>query len=170
MSFLELAKKRCSIRKFKKDKVEKEKIDQILEAGRLAPTAVNKQPQRIVVIDNLQVAEKLKEVTPYTFSAPIFIVVCYDKTACWVRPYDEHLSGEVDASIAATHMMLMIKEIGLDTTWVGHFEPDKLAKLLELGENMVPVALFPVGYAAEDAKPSHLHEKRLPIEELVRYK
>lgn len=106
MDFLELARERYSVRKFAPQKVEKEKLDAVLEAGRLAPTAVNYQPQRILVLDSDAALGKLKDCTPYHFSAPLALVVCYDAAVSWKRSYDGKDMGEVDASIVTTHMML----------------------------------------------------------------
>ena len=96
MEFLELAKKRYSCRNFLNKEVEKEKIDNILEAARLAPTAVNFQPQRILVLKDKNTIEKLKEATPYTFDAPLIFAVCYDKEVSWKRKYDGNDEGIVD--------------------------------------------------------------------------
>ncbi|WP_028857677.1 nitroreductase family protein [Psychrilyobacter atlanticus] len=169
MDFLELAKKRYSVRKFRDKKVEKEKIDLILEAGRLAPTAVNYQPQRILVLESDESLEKLKECSKYHFDAPLAILVCYDNTVSWKRRYDDKDMGEVDASIVATQMMLEITNLNLGTTWVGHFDPQKIRDIFSLPENIIPVALFPVGYPHEKSVPHQLHEKRLEISETVVY-
>jgi len=169
MDFLELAKKRYSVRKFSDKKVEKEKIDLILEAGRVAPTAVNYQPQRILVIDSDESLEKLKECTRYHFNAPLVMLVCYDNTISWKRNYDNKDMGEVDAAIVATQMMLEIDNLNLGTTWVGHFDPRKIIETFSLPENIIPVALFPIGYPHEESVPHQLHEKRLEISETVIY-
>lgn len=167
MDFIKLAKNRYSVRKFSDKKVEQEKINLILEAGRLAPTAVNKQPQRILVINEIDILDRLKECTPYHFNAPLAILICYDKTASWTREHDNSESGLIDASIVASHMMLEIADIGLGTTWVGHFDPIKIQKIFKLPETFVPVALFPIGYPSDNSKPSHLHDKRLSLSETV---
>lgn len=169
MDFLELAKKRYSVRKFSDKKVEKEKIDLILEAGRLAPTAVNYQPQRILVLESDESLEKLKECSKYHFDAPLAMLVCYDNTISWKRRYDDKDMGEVDASIVATQMMLEITNLNLGTTWVGHFDPQKIRETFSLPENIIPVALFPIGYPHEESFPHKLHEERFEISETVVY-
>lgn len=116
MDLMNLFKERHSVRKFSDKKVEKEKIDAILEAGRLAPTAVNFQPQRICVLESDESLLKLKDCTRYHFDAPLAIIVCYDNTVSWKRSYDNKDMGEVDASIVATHMMLEVTNLGLGTT------------------------------------------------------
>ncbi len=168
-TFLELAKARYSCRKFSKTKVEKEKIDYILEAARIAPTAVNYQPQKIFVIESEAALSKVSECTKYSFDAPLNFLVCYDKEASWKRGYDGDDSGTVDASIVVTHMMLAASEQGIGSTWVGSFNPAKVYELFDLPENYVPVAFLPMGYPAEDAHPAHLHDKRKDLSETVKY-
>lgn len=117
MNFLQLAKdQRYSVRKFKDQAVEKEKLDLILEAGRIAPTAANFQPQRILVIEDAAAHEKLKQCTAWYFGAPVVLMVCYDKTTCWKNKTNGTIGGDVDASIVTTHMMLQAAELGLGTT------------------------------------------------------
>lgn len=167
MEFLELAQKRYSCRKFLDKEVEKEKIEKVLEAGRLAPTACNFQPQRILVITEKEKIEALKECTRFTFDAPVILAVCYDKEESWKRKYDEADEGIVDASIVSTHMMLQITELGLGSTWVASFDPEKAREILKIPENLEFVNLLPFGYPAEDAEPSAMHEKRKSMEEIV---
>ncbi|MDS0525438.1 nitroreductase family protein [Clostridium sp. SHJSY1] len=168
MNFLQLAKERYSVRKFSDKKVEREKLNLILEAGRVAPTAVNYQPQRILVIENEESLIKLKSCTPYHFNAPMAILICYDSTTSWKRHYDNEDMGAVDASIVTTHMMLQAQELGLGTTWVGHFDADLMKKTFELPEYLVPVALLPLGYPSSDSVPHpKLHDNRLKIDDTV---
>lgn len=169
MDFLELAKERYSVRKFSDKKIETEKIDLILEVGRLAPTACNNQPQRILVLDNEISLNKLKDCTPYHFNAPLAILICYDNTVSWKRKYDNQDSGEIDASIVTTQMMLEVANLGLGTTWVGHFNPELVKAVFELPENIIPLALLPIGYPGENCAPSPMHDKRLEMSETVFY-
>lgn len=169
MKFINLAAERYSLRKFSDKPVEKEKLDLVLKAGQLAPTAANFQPQRILVIQSQRALAKLKECTPYHFNAPMALLVCYDKAVNWKRSFDGKGSGEIDASIVATHMMLEAADLGLGTTWVGYFNPELIMKAFELQDNFVPVALLPIGYPAEDATKSPMHSQRIPIEETVFY-
>ena len=169
MNFLELAKERYSVRKFDGRKVEADKVKSILEAGRLSPTAVNYQPQRVLVLDDEERLAKLKDCTPYHFHAPLALIVCYDTTTSWKRPYDGKDMGEVDAAIVTTRMMLQIAELGLGTTWVGRFDPVALRKAYAIPEELIPVAILPTGYPASGAQPSPMHEKRLDEKETVFY-
>lgn len=167
--FSELARARYSLRKFSSEPVEKEKLDMVLEAARLAPTAVNFQPQKIVVINDEEVLERLRECTKYCFNAKTVILVCYDKERAWARSADGVNFGDTDAAIAVTHMMLQAADIGLGTTYVGAFDPEKLRKAMNIPDKYIPAALLPIGYPAEDAKPSDMHEKRIPVEDMVLY-
>ncbi|MDO5707826.1 MAG: nitroreductase family protein [Andreesenia angusta] len=169
MNFLELTKERYSVRKFSDREVEQEKIDKILEAAKNAPTATNAQPQRIYIIQN-ESMEKLKECTTCTFGANMAILVCYNKDESWKRDkFDGEDSGILDAAIVGTHIMLEIVEQGLGSTWVGYFDPEKIVELFDIPENIIPKALFPLGYPAEDSEPSERHFKRKNIEEIVKY-
>jgi nitroreductase len=166
-TFLELAQERYSVRKFKNQPIEPEKLALVLEAGRFAPTACNNQPQRIKVVTGTADLAKVDECTPCRFNAPTVLIICYDKTVCWERKYDGHSSGDVDASIVTTHLILAAQEAGLGTCWVMYFDPAKTAELFELPENIVPVAFLPIGYAADDAAPAVFHTQRLPLHDIL---
>ena len=144
MDFLELAKERYSCRSFTDKKVEKEKLEKILEAGRIAPTAVNYQPQRILKL------AKLSECTRFGWGAPVIMIICYDKNISWKRKYDGKDEGIIDASIVTTQMMLEIQDLGLGTTWIGSFDPQKIREVYEIPENLEIVSILPVGYPSED--------------------
>jgi nitroreductase len=167
MDFKELAAKRYSVRKFKTAQVEREKLDLILEAGQNAPTAANKQPQRILVIQSAAGLKKIDACTPCRFGAPTVLLICFDINESWVRPMDSEHSGWVDASIVTTQMMLQAADIGIGSTWVMYFDPAKARSAFSLPDNIVPVAVLPLGYPADDAAPENRHEQRLPLEKIV---
>lgn len=167
MDFLELAKERYSVRKFSDKKVEREKLDAILEAGRCAPTAVNYQPQRVLVLESPEALEKLKSCTPCHFNAPLALLVCYDRGVSWKRRFDNYDMGAVDVSIVTTQMMLEAASLGLGTTWVGHFNPADVRRVYGLPDYLIPVAILPTGYPAEDAAPAPYHGNKLAREETV---
>lgn len=169
MDFLDLAKTRYSVRKFRDKKVEPEKVAAILEAGRVAPTAVNYQPQRILVLDCEDNLNKLKDCTPYHFHAPLAVLVCYDTAVSWKRSFDGKDMGEVDASIVATQMMLEAADLGLGSTWVGHFDPEKIKTAFALPDNIIPVALLPIGYPDPTSTPHLNHAKRFELGTTVFY-
>jgi len=161
MDFLELAKERFSCRKFAEKQVEQEKIDKIIQAGILAPTAVNKQPFKIFEIKKEDI-KKLKKATPFTFNAPVFFAIGADKNNSYVRNFDNKNFAEIDATIVATHMMLEVQNLGLGTTWVGHFDEKVLKAEFPQMNNYSVVAIFPVGYPADDVQisPSHYQYKQ----------
>ena len=167
-AFLELAEKRYSVRSYKNIPVEEEKISKILEAGKLAPTAVNLQPHKIYIVKSQEVREKLKKVCICTFDAPVIFVIGYDKNIVWHNSLKPELdTGMIDASIVLTHMMLEATDLGLGSCWVCRFDPDEVSKALYLPENIVITSLLPVGYSAEDAKPSDRHLKYRDQNEIV---
>ena len=160
MSFLELAKARYSVRSFQDRPIEEEHLNLILEAGRVAPTACNFQPQRIYVARSAEAREKLASVCRCTFGAPVTLVVCYDRERDWKNKLlPGYESGETDAAIVCTHMMLEAFELGIGSCWVGYFNPQVVAETLGLPENITVSALLPMGYPAEDAQPLPLHSQ-----------
>ncbi len=167
MNFLELAKKRYSCRKLEPTNISDETLEQILEAGRIAPTAVNAQPFKFFVMKSNKAKEAIHASTPYTFGADTFIVVGSEKGNGYRRKSDDLDFALVDATIVATHIMLQIEDLGLATTWVGAFDPNVLKESFPEMKELDLVAIFPVGKAAEDAKPSIKHDQRKPLEELL---
>lgn len=167
MNFVQLAEERYSVRKFDARPVEEETLAIILKTGRIAPTACNNQPQRILVVDDAEGMEKLGKCTPYIFGAPVALLICYDRDKSWVRPFDNDNSGVVDAAIVTTHLMLQAADLGLGTTWVGYFDPAKVVEEFGLPAHIVPVAILPLGYPAKGAQPNPLHFEKLPGEKVV---
>jgi nitroreductase len=169
MTFLELAQARFSTRNYKDTPVEKQKVEKILSAGRIAPTAKNDQPQVIYAVTSTEGLEKLDKCTPCRFGAQAALIVCYDKTKSWKRPHDGKEHGDIDAAIVQTHMMLQAEELGLGTVWVCFYDPAAIITEFELPEDIVPSSILMVGYKAEDAQPSDRHSVRKPLEETVRF-
>lgn len=169
MDFTSLSAERYSLRKFSSQRVEPEKLNIILEAGRKAPTAVNFQPQRIFVLQSPDALEKIDSCTGCHFHPPVMLVVAYDAKAAWTREIDGKNHGDIDAALVAGHMMLQAAELGLGTTYVGFFDPDKILAAFPEMAGLTPVALLPLGYPAEGAHPSHLHNSRKPLEDLVKF-
>lgn len=169
MDFLNLAKKRYACRKYTTQKVEREKIDQILEAGRIAPTGANRQPQRLVVIESQEGMERLARCTR-DFDAPLAILVCADKSEVWTRKYDGKQIADIDATIITDHMMLQAASLGLDTLWICMFKPEVVREEFNLPESYEPVNILLVGYGDEEpASPDRHNETRKKIEETVFY-
>lgn len=169
MDFEKLSAARYSLRKFSPAPIEPEKLALVLEAGRSAPTAHNNQPQRIFVLQSPEALEKADGCTGCHFHPPVMLVVAYDPAVSWHREGDGKDHGEIDAAIAATQMMLQAADLGLGTTYVGMFEPEKLKAAFPELKDLGITALLPIGYPAEGAHPSRLHADRKPLEELVRY-
>ena len=167
MNFLDLARERYSVRDFQDVPVAQDKLRRILEAGRIAPTACNKQPQRIKVIAGETELAKVDACTPCRFNAPLVLLVCYDSTVCWKRSFDGAASGEVDAAIAAAHLLLAAQDQGLGSVWVMHFDPAKTAEAFQLPENIIPVAMLPMGCPAKDARPAVQHHQRAELADIL---
>ena len=168
MDFLDLARRRYSVREFSGRPVEADKLALVLEAGRLAPTAKNYQPQHILVLQGEQTAPAAKA-SPCTYGAPVVLVVCYDREIAAQIPLNQVDFGYVDTACVITHMMLQATELGLGTCWVGMFDERVLKDTLSLPERYVPAALLPIGYPAETAAPSERHDLRKPLCETVEF-
>lgn len=177
MDFLELCKNRYSVRKFSERAVEKEKLEKILEAGRLAPTAKNSQSQRIFVLKTQAALQKIYDATPMAYNAPIVLAVCYEKSASYKNTSETvyidsecgaYDGGEVDAAIVTTSMMFEAAELGLGTLWARGFDSAKIMKALNLPETLHLVCLLDIGYPTEDSVPSERHSQRLAISEIVK--
>lgn len=167
MDFLELAKARYSCRSLTDKEVEQEKIDKIIEAGRLAPTALNKQPFKIFVFKSKEAREMIEKVTPFTYGASTFMVIGSKKDSAWTREFDNLNFADIDATIVTTHMLLQIEELGLGSTWVGYFNEGVLKSLCPQTKEYNLIALLPIGYKASDAQASSKHFKRRETEILT---
>ncbi len=171
MDFLKLAKNRYSERYFDPRPVEQEKLDRIIEAGRVAPTACNYQPQHFYIIRSREALATLKQVTHFHYNAPMMILVCYDIRKVWKmnndRYYQSYNSGEQDASIAAATMMYEAEEQGIHTIWIRGFDSKTAADKFGLPEYMIPVMMLGLGYPNERAKANQAHFQRDPAELFV---
>jgi len=169
MDFLKFASERYSVRSFQAKHLPQETIDKILLCGHIAPTGCNNQPQRILVLNTDEAMEKLKKCTKCHFNAPTAMLVCYNQEESWVRKYDGALSAPVDASIVATHMMLMAHSLGVGSCWVMHFDPAAMREEFRIPEQYVPQALLVIGYPKEDSEPMAMHIQKRPLEDVVFY-
>ena len=169
MEFREVIKNRYSCKKFSGEKVAPEKIEAILEAGRVAPTAKNLQEQHIYVVQSEEMLAKIDALTPCRYNAPTVLVVAFDKNNVFTYPGEKRDSGVEDATIVATHMILAAEDEGVDSCWVNFFDPDKAVEALGLPENEEVLMLMDLGYAAEGAGPLPNHDSRKPLEETVTY-
>ena len=166
MEYFEVLEKRFSCREFKDEEVSQELIDKILEAGRLSPTAVNFQPERIYVCKSEEILEKLKTACKYTFNARLIFVIAYNTKEAWVRRSDDSEFGIVDASIVTTNMMNAITALGLGSCFVCSMHQDRVEEILGLPKHIKVLALLPTGYPKEIKK----HNKRKNIKEIVEYR
>lgn len=169
--FMELARARWSVRSFSSRQVEPEKLQLILKAGQIAPTAVNYQPQKIYVLQSPEALGKIRAITRSTYNAPTVLLVCYDTRLSWKSPFVEGYDcGEMDASIVCTHMMLEAWDIGIGSCWVLLFNPALVKKAFNLPPYIVPVCLLPIGYPAPNAKPyKPWHDVFRPLADTVEY-
>ena len=167
MSFLNLAKRRCSIRAYEPTPVEPEKIAAIVEAAHVAPTAANRQPVRLIQVESAEGLAKLGK-TANVYGAPLAFVVCADAERAWRRPIDGMASTDIDASIACDHMMLAAADQELDSVWICAFDSQRVREAFDLPASLVPVNILAVGYAASERKRPERHAtERIPISELV---
>jgi len=169
MNFLSSAKKRYSVRNYNSKRVEQEKLNLILEAGRVAPTAANYQPQRILVIQSEEGLAKIAKATNI-FHAPLALIVCGDKEKTWVRSYDSKNVVDIDASIVTDHMLHEATELGLGSLWVCRFYPELLRKEFNIPENYEIVNILVIGYTDEEPQSPDRHSvSRKPLTETVFY-
>ena len=153
MDFITIAKQRMSVRDYKETKVEPEKLEQILEAAHVAPTAANLQPIRLIAVQSEEGLAKISKAANI-YGAPLAIIVCADHDKAWVRPFDQKQTGDIDASILTDHMMLQATELGLGTVWA----------------NLEPVNILVVGYSDEGTgDPNRFNKQRIPMSQLVSY-
>ena len=169
-SFMELARERYSVKGFSERKVEEDKLTQILEAGNVAPTAKNNQPQRIYVLKSEEALKKAQELTICTYGASTVLLFTYNQQEVYVYPGEEAFdSGAEDVAIVATHIMLQAADLGVGSCWVNRFEPAKAKALFAIPDSEVPVLVMPLGYPAEGAGPLPNHTKKKKLEETVRF-
>lgn len=170
MSFITLAKKRYSCRSYSSQPLPKETIDQVLEAARIAPSAVNAQPIHLVVITDVSLREEISNCysRPWLKSAPVIIVACGDHSLSWRRA-DGKDHCDIDVAIAVDHITLAAADLGLGTCWICKFDAMKCSEILKLPAHVSPIALIPLGYSADSNEKQERHTKRKPLNELVRW-
>ncbi len=165
MDFLELARRRYSCKNFDTRPIGKEKLDLILEAGRLAPTAKNLQEAHIYIAESETALASVDACTPCRYHAPTVLVVTYDRENVFTYPGGKLDSGMEDAAIVATHLMLCAASLGIESCWINFFDPEKIAKALGLPENQQAVMLLDLGYPAPSSGPLANHANRKPLSE-----
>ncbi len=172
MDFLELAKKRYSSRKYDGRKVEEDKLEKILEAARVAPSGNNRQPIKLLVLQEAEDIEKVAKATgsdaPSVFHAPLVIVACGDHNTASVLSYNNKSFADIDTSIATDHMMMEATALGLGSVWIGGFDPAVITREFNLPENLEPINILAIGYAAGQSASADRHIKtRKSLEEIL---
>ena len=168
MEFDKVIRERTAVRKFKEQQIKKEELDNILEAGRLAPTAKNIQPQKIIVVQSKEGIEKIDNVTPCRYNAPTVLIVCSDQNLAFKK--DDFSTYGMDACIVATHMMLEATNVDVGSIWIEYFDTEKVKQEFQLEKGIEPICLIPLGYTADDYAGNPSHNIRKSIEELVEYR
>lgn len=169
MSYLDLARGRYSCREFQDRSVEQAVVDAIVEAGRIAPSACNNHPSRVMVLDTPELLEKAAACQPRfardgsIFGAPLIFLICSVTDDAWVRPYDQMNSSEIDTSIVCDQMMMEATEQGLGTCWVCHFKPEVAQEQFNLPKGVYPYHMLVCGYPADHiADPEHREPAPFP--------
>jgi nitroreductase len=169
MDFVELTKRRHSVRSYQNTPVEKEKILQILEAARMAPSACNLQPLKFIIITNPDIMNSITTEVysgKWLQSAPVIIAVCGDHSSSWKRR-DGKDHCDIDVAIAIDHLTLAAADLGLGTCWICAFQAALCHKLLELENHYEVIALVPLGYPTDDAASA---KSRKMMEEIVSWR
>jgi nitroreductase len=167
MDFMELVRARYSVRAYRDAPVEPSELEQVLEAARLAPTADNRQPFRLIVIHTRGREAELRRIygRDWFVQAPLVIAACAVPAESWVRKTDGKHYAEVDVAIVVDHLTLAAAELGLGTCWVAAFDPLAARQVLGLPEGIEPVAFTPLGHPADRPRA----KKRRALAELVRH-
>lgn len=163
MDFLNLIENRYSCRNFLKKEIEKEKINKILDCGRIAPTACNMQPQRILVLNKKDSLEKLSSAANI-YNAPLALVICGDKNNVWIRPFDKKNTLDIDASIVTTYMMAEAFSLGINSVWICFFDPKQVKNVLNIPDELEVISILALGYSNEKSPSSDRYsQERLSL-------
>ncbi len=167
MEFLELARQRYSVRAYKSDPIEAVKLNKVLEAARLAPTAANRQPFRVLVVTTAGRQDDLRRIygREWFVEAPIVLCICGVEAEAWMRSHDGKSYMDVDAAIVMDHVVLAATSLGLGTCWIAAFDPDAARDVLGLPNGVEPIVFTPLGYP--DDQPGT--KRRKELSEIVRY-
>ncbi len=168
MRFSQLITRRYSVRNYKSTPVESHKLEQVLEAARLAPSAVNFQPWHFILITQPENLTKIHLTyhREWFKTAPVIIIACADYSLSWKRSIDGKDSAEIDVAIAVDHITLQAADLGLGTCWVCNFDTQQCAEALKLPGHIEPVAMIPLGYPVDDEIPK---KKRKLLEEIIHW-
>jgi nitroreductase len=169
-NFNTLAKQRFSSRKYLNKPVEEEKLIKVLEAGRIAPSAANKQPWIFYVIRDDKNRSTIAGAyhRDWLKNAPVIIVACADHKKGWIRS-DGKDHCDIDLAIAIDHITLQATELGLATCWICNFQPARCKEILHLPDHIEPVAIIPLAYPEDKADPDRHSSARKPLGDIVRW-
>lgn len=169
MDFLEIAKKRYACRKYGNKKVEKQKLDKILEAAHVAPTGGNCQPVSLIVVQEEEGLNKIGKAANI-YKAPLAILVCSSADKAWTNPYSGKKLTDIDASILTDHMMMEATDLGLGSVWICWFDPEVLRKEFNIPDSLEVINILAIGYATGIPQSPDRHSStRKPLSELVSY-
>jgi len=167
-AFMRILESRYSCHSFTDIPVSDTKLEMILEAGRMAPSAANNQPTRIWVVKSEEALASLRTVHP-CYGAPVVLIVGCRNEEAWVRPTDGVIAAKTDAAIVLTHLMLTATDMGLANMWIWDFDPKKVRQALPATKEHGVYALLAIGYPAEiEGDPTALHGNRKPMDQLVK--
>lgn len=168
MDIIKLLENRYSVRDYAPTPIKDEDLDKILLSARLAPSAKNLEPHKIIVVKSKEALEKLRAAAKAAFNAPVVLVVCVDYKEAWERR-DGWNSAETDAAIVCDHMMITAASLSLGSVWACAFDKEAVAKAIGLEENLTPLSLLPIGYPSENAEPSERHALRKALKDTVKF-
>lgn len=173
MNFIDIVKKRCSVREYSSKPVEKEKLENVLEAARLAPSACNLQPWRFYVIQDTEMLKKIQSCygREWLQTAPAVIAIVGNHEVSWKRKlYDNKDHCDIDIAITTEHLILAAAEAGLGTCWICNFDAARCKELLQLSDSEEVIALTPIGYPAKENVWETTVKSRKKMEEVVFWK
>ena len=168
MKFSDLAKQRCSVRTYEAKPVEEVVIQHLLKSARVAPTAANLQPQKILVLNTAQSLSKVNK-SASCHGAPLVMVVLADKNTAWVRPFDRKSMVDIDATIVADHIVMQAEDLGLSSCWITYFDPKILRKEFSIPNELEAVAIISLGYSDTAKNPERHSGMRNSIDTMVFY-
>ena len=166
-AFMRILESRYSCHSFSDYPVSDSKLNMILEAGRMAPSAKNLQPTRIWVVRSEDALARLRTVHP-CYGAPIVLIVGCRNEEAWIRDSDGVNAAKTDAALVLTHLMLTATDAGLANMWIWDFDPHQVREVLPETKQHGVYALLAIGYPAEgEGDPTELHSIRKSLDEMV---
>ena len=171
MDFTTLAKHRYSCRKYREEKPSNDLLLKVLNTARLAPSAANRQPWKLIVVDENTQLQSIKSTygRPWINEAPVVIAICGDHGIAWTRKGDDKVHTDIDAAIIIDHLTLAATENGLATCWICAFDSVKAAEILQVPKPWEVIALLPIGFPADEPDINRHERLRKSIEEIVSY-